>query len=123
MTIKQESLLDMRYYHDQGKRTVYAVPDTPTIHEKKSRKGDVIEYSVWTQIDVTRADNWAVNGQWHYPVREFPRQTFDGKEGRDSSERYFRVAHDPKCEEIDRETYEELRAQYEEEASNRKPNF
>lgn len=120
----------MKYYHDPEHKTVWAVPETPDVHERKEtitkrrKHPKRIGWTVYAQIEETRADNWIKpnSQQWFYPVRHHPREHFDAHYTREDVIMYFSGRNLGPCgDEITAAEYAELKKKYEGIAESNRP--
>lgn len=104
----------MKFYHSEKQKTVYAAED-PHVRSKKATKGEIIEYIISMEIEITSA-NYSPGDR----VRSYPQEIYDArKDNEKNALGYFLLNHEPRGKEIDKETYLKLRTQYEKEAKKK----
>lgn len=109
-----------KYLHDSSARTVYKFPAEPWVTER-SQSGKRAGWHVTMECIITRADNWLANGRWAHGTSSNPVHHLDAHYTREQALSYFRMHHEPKGVEIDRDEYERLHGEYEREAKTRRP--
>lgn len=102
-----------KYIHDQENKTVYKVPNNPTVHEVRDKKGKLTSWSIHMEVDITRADNVLRANQWKHPTSSYPRQHFDNRYDRDEAIHYFKLNNEPDGTEISEADYTVLQRAYE----------
>jgi hypothetical protein len=113
--------MEYKYYHNAELKAVYRAPVQPQLHEimdKSKRK--IIGWAVSMKIEITRADNVLSGTQWKYPIADYPQQSFENignrYDDREIVVSHFHMHHDPNGNEIDENTYLELKTEYEKQA-------
>jgi|ERR1043165_1038238 hypothetical protein len=114
--------MSFKYYHDAGKKVVYRMPAEPTVIEQKDSEGRRTGWTVQSEIGITRANNAPIptSHQWKYRLHENPQEYYDAKDSRADVVGFFNTQHVPNCLEIDHDTYDKLRKEYENEARQNK---
>lgn len=110
-----------RYLHDSSARTVYKFPANPSVTEQR-KSGARAGWQVTMECIITRADNWLENGRWKHATSSYPVHHLDAHYTQEQALSYFRMHHEPKGVEIDRDEYERLHAEYQHEAKTRRPD-
>jgi hypothetical protein len=119
----------MHYYHDEARRTVYAVQDPPSVHTNMETKTKRRKYpkrlgcTVSARIVITRADNYLTpQGRWAHPLQGYPQQTYDSRDSDVQAAQMFRSLHLVGFgQEISKEEYDVLHEKYKAEAEANKP--
>jgi|SRR3972149_8933044 len=112
--------MNYKYFHDLQSKIVYRIKD-PDIRPK-TKRGNLIDWHISTEIDVTRADNVLSGSQWKYATSEYPRENYEPKYSKEDVISYFEHRFYPSnCREISSAEYDILQKQYEIEARNNHP--
>lgn len=112
----------VRYFHKPETRELWAIPEAPELIERmetvtKRRKNPKrTGWTAYAEIVHIRADNWIRpdTNQWHYAHTRTRRENFDAHYQADDVRSYFNNRNwFVPGEEISRDEFDRLRAEYE----------
>ncbi|MGN6083551.1 hypothetical protein [Trinickia sp.] len=108
--------MNYRYFHDEAARTLYRMPEQPNVYPRTQGRGNrskIIGWTVSMQVDNVRADNKLDAHRWAHPTFYIRQEFYPAlQHSKDDALHYFLLSNSPEGDEISREEYERLAAQY-----------